>query len=74
MQQMDLIDNYQLDQVDIGTLTRLPSDNVPFLGSGHDDLRLFDLLLRQMRVTRQFSDLNPVLNQSLLKVADYLGD
>ena len=52
MKQVNLIDNYELDQIDIGSLTGFTGHNIPFLWCGDDNLRLINLLLCQMGVTR----------------------
>ena len=71
---MNLINDDELDKFDVGPLTRLPSDNVPLFRSGHYDLRLFNLLLCQMDITRQLFDRDAEILESFLEVAHDLSD
>jgi len=53
VEQVDLVDDDQLYQVYIGSLTALAGDDVPLFWSGHNEIGFFDLLLGEMCVSCQ---------------------
>ena len=70
---MDLIDNDQFDQVDIGPLATFPCDDIPLLGGRHYYVRLLYLLLGQVNVSGELLDFDAERSQPRLKVAHHFG-
>lgn len=67
-----LVDDEQLDLRHEGAVAALARDDVPLLGRRHDDLRLGDLLPRQLHVARQLADAQAQGRQALAELVHHL--
>lgn len=75
MQKVDFINNNQADQLSVGSITTLASDDIPLLRSGDNDLSLTDLLFGHVDISRKFVDDDAVALQSLGEVLhDFLDE
>jgi len=73
MKKMDLVKDDKSHQLGVRTLPTFPRDDVPLLWGADDHLGLVDLLLGKLAVPRQFIHNQPILGESLPKVARHLG-
>ena len=75
MQKVDFINNNQADQLSVGSIATLASDDIPLLRSGDNDLSLTDLLFGHVDISRKFVDDDAVALQSLGEVLhDFLDE
>ena len=74
MKQVHLIDNQQFNEVKVGSFPLFPSDNIPFLRSRHNDLRVVYLLPCEMGVTGKFPYLDFIMLKSPLEISYDLRD
>ena len=74
VKQMDLVENDNPDQLGEGSLGAPPRDDVPLFWSANNDLRLCDLLLGHLRVSRKLANLQPVRLQPLTEIAHHFLD
>mmetsp|Transcript_8751 Transcript_8751/g.28800 ORF Transcript_8751/g.28800 Transcript_8751/m.28800 type:complete len:206 (+) Transcript_8751:4765-5382(+) len=71
---MDLVDDDEAHELRVRAVAALASDDVPLLGSRHDDLRLRDLLVRQRLVAGELAHDHAELLQAFGEVQDALLD
>mmetsp|Transcript_717 Transcript_717/g.1489 ORF Transcript_717/g.1489 Transcript_717/m.1489 type:complete len:538 (+) Transcript_717:5157-6770(+) len=69
---MHLVHDHQLDLLSVGAVPALARNDVPLLGSGHDDLRRLDLRAAHGDVARQLLHADAVGRQALAQVAHHL--
>ena len=73
VQQMYLVEQNQAHELREGTIAALARHNVPLLGRRDDQLRLADLLLREVDVARELAHRQAHLAEHEREVADHLA-
>ena len=73
MQQVNLVNDNQFDEVDVGTLTAFARHDIPLLWCRHDNLRLLDLLSREVHIASELANLDTIISQPLLEATHDFG-
>jgi hypothetical protein len=71
---MNLVDNDESHEVGVTRVRGFTGNDIPLFRGGDNDLRFRDLLLRQLRITSQFSDFDAEVLESVRECVDLLLD